>query len=176
MRRTDIRTIDGRLFDIGRPHDTRMSIEAIAHALAHICRFTGHVREHYSVAQHCWIASHLVPKHLALAGLMHDAPEAAVNDLSSPLKQLCPDYKDVEREVSFAMLQPLGLWMDVQDPEIKRIDQVLRATEQRDIQGHYDPTNDLAEGIEPLPWTIEPLPAWMAKELFLRRWRELRFA
>lgn len=40
----DILTAAGRYFDFLRPHECQIGIDEIAHALSHICRFTGHVR------------------------------------------------------------------------------------------------------------------------------------
>lgn len=62
-----------------------LRIEDIAHALALINRFVGHTREPISVAQHCLWVSHLCGTH-ALQGLIHDAPEAYVGDVSKWLK------------------------------------------------------------------------------------------
>lgn len=63
----------------------------IAHALSNICRFTGHTRFFYSVAQHSvHVAARIFEKTgdniFALAGLLHDASEAYLCDLARPVK------------------------------------------------------------------------------------------
>ncbi|UPR55298.1 hypothetical protein ITG09_24295 (plasmid) [Vibrio cyclitrophicus] len=71
-------------------------IESIAFALAHINRYTGHVGQ-YSVAQHCVMVSQQLPEELKLSGLLHDATEAYVGDVSKPLKVLLPEYQKIEQ-------------------------------------------------------------------------------
>lgn len=81
------------------PLDPRMNEVAlidIAHSLSMQCRFTGHVREFYSVAEHCVHVSHCVPKDLALVALMHDATEAYLTDVASPVKRHLPNYAEIE--------------------------------------------------------------------------------
>jgi hypothetical protein len=84
-------TYTGRRFHFLDPKIDEISIEDIAHALSNVCRFTGHTKRFYSVAEHSCLVSALCDNRLE--GLLHDASEAYMSDLSSPLKMLVPDYK-----------------------------------------------------------------------------------
>jgi hypothetical protein len=57
------------------PNPDDIRIEDIAHALSNQCRFAGHAREFYSVAEHCVRVSQLCRPEEALWGLLHDASE-----------------------------------------------------------------------------------------------------
>ena len=74
---TRIQTFTGRQFDLADPQRGSIDVVDMAHALSLLCRFNGHVRQHYSVAQHCVIVSHLVPSEHAYAGLLHDRRPSA---------------------------------------------------------------------------------------------------
>lgn len=63
-----------------------INIEDIARSLANTCRFRGHTTQYYSVAEHCFHVSLDVPRGYALWALLHDAPEAYLFDIPSPLK------------------------------------------------------------------------------------------
>src|SRR5664279_1420110 len=91
------------------PDPDALDIEEIAHALSMICRFTGHVREFYSVAQHCTIVSDLGPACYAFTGLMHDATEAYVGDVAKPLKNMLPAYSVIEERVAQAIATRFGV-------------------------------------------------------------------
>ena len=67
--KTWIQTYTGRAFDLLDPRPEQIDPLDIAHALSQICRFTGHVREFYSVAQHSVLVACIVPEPLALAAL-----------------------------------------------------------------------------------------------------------
>jgi hypothetical protein len=68
------------------PRNGDVDIEVVAHALSNICRFGGHTRRFYSVAEHSWHCSFIGPDDEALERLLHDAAEAYVGDIIRPLK------------------------------------------------------------------------------------------
>jgi hypothetical protein len=86
-----IETSSGRFVDPLDADPADIVLEDIAHALANICRFGGHVKRHYSVAEHSINVARLLSDwgygpHVALHGLMHDAAEAYLGDVVSPIK------------------------------------------------------------------------------------------
>lgn len=99
MTNTWIQTYTGRAFDLLDPQPEHIDVLDIAHALSQLCRFTGHTRAFYSVAQHSCLVAEIArdlcegmigavcPDAVALAALLHDAPEAYIGDVSSPLKR-----------------------------------------------------------------------------------------
>ncbi|HML56684.1 MAG TPA: hypothetical protein PKC79_21500 [Solidesulfovibrio magneticus] len=96
-------TFTGVAFDLVEPTPDMVSIKDIAHALANQCRFAGHSRRYYSVAEHCLYVSRALPPALRLQGLLHDAAEAYVHDIVRPLKGMLPDYRPIELRVMKAV-------------------------------------------------------------------------
>lgn len=167
-----ILTSAGRYFNLLQPNPHHVSIGEIAHALSNICRFTGHVSEFYSVAQHSYHASYLVPPEYALAALLHDAAEAYVGDVASPLKHLLSQYQAIEARVEAAVFQHFCVPMPL-DPCVKRADLIMLATEKRDLMpAHLDDWPCL-DGIAPLPQVLVPKPPKTARYCFLDRFFEL---
>ena len=170
-----IMTSTGLYFNFENPDPYSIQIEDIAHALSNLCRYTGHTREFYSVAQHSVLVSRHVPPRMALVGLLHDATEAYVGDMSRPLKLLNPAYKVIEDRVWGAICQRFGLPLEM-PPEIKHADNVMLMTERRDLMPPHNSGADewhWAKGIPVLPNTIQGLPPYAAKERFLKRFEEL---
>ena len=161
----------GRYFDFKNP--TPLTIEEVAHGLSNICRFTGQCRKFYSVAQHSVLVSLLVPSHLALQGLLHDAAEAVMGDMSGPLKRLFPEYKILEHIVESVVLTGFGLPTKL-DPFVKRADLAALATEQRDLLNKESGSWMCLEDIEPYGKCIVPLAPTDAYMLFMARYTELR--
>lgn len=169
--RPDILTASGVYFDYTSVSN-QVRIEDIGHALANICRFGGHTRAFYSVAQHSVLVSENVPAEHALWGLLHDAAEAYIGDMPRPLKELLPDYRKLEASVEQEIFFKLGL--PSQKPDcIKQADLVLLATEQRDLMPAHDDEWALIAGIEPLPQTIIPWSPYWSRIKFMDRYAQL---
>lgn len=107
--KSSITTVSGRFFDLLAPEEYEYDIDEIAVALSNLCRYTGHVNRFYSVAEHSVLVSRLVPDNLSLCGLLHDASEAFVGDVSSPLKKLLPEYKAIEDRIQTAIASHFNL-------------------------------------------------------------------
>lgn len=159
----------GSYFDLLRPEASTFTILDIAHALSNLCRFTGHTHRFLSVAEHSVYVSQLVPREDTLAGLLHDAAEAFVGDVSRPLKSLLPEYRVIEDRVSRAVLSRFGLDPVLPD-SVGQADRVMLRAEQFYAM-RYD---DVWPGLLP-EVVIEPqfLPPEAARFLFLQRYFEL---
>jgi 5'-deoxynucleotidase YfbR-like HD superfamily hydrolase len=170
-----ILTYSGEYFSFVSPKVSSLSFQDIAHALSNLCRFTGHTREFYSVAQHSVLVSQNVPIEFALQGLMHDAGEAFLSDIPSPLKKLLPDYHIIEQRVEKKLFD----YFNISFPfhfSVKKADLILLATEKRDLLTKHEDYEywDILQGVNPLRDTIVPLPPKEAKELFLNRFNEIQ--
>lgn len=182
MTSSRIQVAHGRSIDPLHPTAEEIFIEDIGHSLSNQCRFTGHVKKFYSVAEHSVRASLLVPAEYALEALIHDGSEAYICDIARPLKQ-DPDfggaYKRFEATLQTCINRKFGV-PDEMSPEVKKADDILLATEVRDLLIWSD-TDDEFEKLWspwlPLPptedrilWPWEPR---QAKNSFLSRFAEL---
>lgn len=134
----------GRFFDFAGPTVESIDLWDIARSLAHTCRFGGHVRRFYSVAEHSLLVRDLVVEaghpRLALAALHHDSHEAYVGDLPTPLKNAIGDgYRPMVDAIDGAIAGWLGIdpgWFH--HPAIKQADTLalrMEAAALKDSQG-----------------------------------------
>lgn len=161
----------GRYFDFRDP--TPLTIGEVAHALSKLCRFTGQCKAFYSVAQHSVLVSELLPDHLKMQGLLHDAVEAVMGDMSGPLKRLFPEYKALEHRIEKVILEGFGLPAEL-DPLVKRADLIALRTEQQDLMPESGGLWTCLEGIEPHGTVIIPCGPHLAERQFLRVYDKLR--
>lgn len=94
-----INTYTGKKFHFLHPHPDEMDIEDIAHALSNQCRFTGHTKFHYSIAQHTVYAYQNAPASLKRVALLHEASEAYILDVATPLKRHLGGYTAMEMAI-----------------------------------------------------------------------------
>ncbi|MBF0184990.1 MAG: phosphohydrolase [Magnetococcales bacterium] len=170
-RKSWIQTFSGRQF---WPLDARaeeVDIVDIAHSLAMQCRFNGHCRRFYSVAEHAVHVSHLVTAQSARWGLLHDAAEAYLSDLPQPIKQQMPVFRQYEDRLLQVIATRFALPAEMPE-EIKQVDMLLLSTEKAALMA-----------LEPAPWLGLPPPlhisliaCWSpeeAKAQFLQRFAQL---
>lgn len=153
-----------------QPHE--IEIDDIAHALSNICRFGGHCREFYSVAQHSVMVSRIVLPQFALQALLHDAAEAYVGDMVKPFKCLMPEFENAEEKVFAAIARRFNFPEEL-NRQVKAADSILLATEARDLM-HLGPIwEKWLAGWTPLPERIRPLSAPAAEAVFMARFQEI---
>ena len=167
--RTYLQTRSGHYINFEDPNPDTIILEDIAHALALMNRFAGHTPFPYSVAQHSVLASLVAPPGLRLEALMHDAQEAYVIDLPSPLKRLLPGYREVEQRVEAVIRKKFEL-PEVFNPIVKEIDTRMLVTEAKAFGLSWWSSI----GVEPyLELSIRPWSWNHAKGAFLDRYEFL---
>lgn len=169
----------GRIWPLD-PRADDVRIEDIALSLARSCRFNGHLKPgvwHYSTAQHSVLVSYeCAPRH-ALLGLLHDAAEFAIQDLTRPLKRSLREatsvYADAEDFWAIAIGQrfELGEGLLNLPSDVKRADEVMLATERRDLMAPCEHDWCLRE--QPRRECISPWSPEVAYNAFMGRFEEL---
>ena len=173
-----LQTVSGRWVNPFHPDPSQLDAGDIARALANQCRFGGHSRVFYSVAQHAVIVSELVEQRGGdvedvFAALMHDATEAYLGDMPHPLKHRSPlgaAFKQAEDHLERALRERFAIKADV--PEVKRADRALLATERRAFSSEDWHWPEL-EGVEPLDLDLTAWAPDEAAQAFARRYAEL---
>lgn len=169
-----LQTYSGQVFD---PNDLRpeaFRIEDIAHALGMLCRYCGHVKRFYSIAEHCVIGSRQAASELKMHFLIHDASEAYVSDLVSPIKVLLPEYKVIEKKIELVIYEALEIKPPTAKEQrlVKIIDLGMLSTEQ--LQLLPPPPQARVWGGEPYDLM---LPCWtpeIAAILYLDMFNQLK--
>jgi hypothetical protein len=173
-----LQTVSGRWVNPFDPDPSQLDAGDIARALANQCRFGGHSRVFYSVAQHSVIVSRLVEERGGdvedvFAALMHDATEAYLGDMPHPLKHRSPlgaAFKVAEDHLERAIRERFRIKADVR--EIKRADRALLAAERRAFSAEDWHWPEL-EGVEPLDLELIAWPPDQAAQAFAQRYAEL---
>lgn len=128
------------------PTPKMIAIGDIAHSLSMQCRYNGHCRTFYSVAEHSvlvsdWLLYNVGPA-AARAGLLHDAGEAYLCDVPKPLKPMLGGYREASDALDRVIEARFGLPPGALDAEaVKVADYRILADEQAALMGPA-----------PIPW------------------------
>ena len=134
-----MQTYTGRKFWPLDPRPEDFCLEDIAQALSMSCRFNGHCLEFYSVAEHsCHIFDQTDDPMEKKWAILHDAPEAYISDLVSPLKKDMPEFQNVEFWIMRAICERWNLpWVMPQN--VNRLDKTIVRDE---LSNMRDPSTD----------------------------------
>ena len=176
-----IQVASGRTINPLDPNIKDITIEDISHALSNMCRFAGHTRKFYSVAEHSIRVSKEVPANQAFRALMHDASEAYLVDIPRPIKYAL--FGDQYRVIEENLMEKIGAKFNFDPemtPEIKRADDALLAQEARDLMDAEKNTELWGPWIEdalkdaPTERIENPLSPEVARKAFLIRYAILK--
>mgnify|MGYP000648313610 CR=1 FL=1 len=133
-----VSTWTGTKFHIADPRPDEIFLQDIAHALGNTCRFGGHTVRFYSVAEHCIRMSWAMDwnHEWAVWALMHDAAEAYIGDLPSPVKQLLPEFSQIEDKIMDAVVERFDLPGAQIPAEVKRLDLAMCVAEYDALMGN----------------------------------------
>jgi|AntRauTorcE11897_2_1112592.scaffolds.fasta_scaffold13745_4 5'-deoxynucleotidase YfbR-like HD superfamily hydrolase len=178
-----MRTNTKNFIDPLKPKQSNIDIEEIAESLSNTCRFNGHCKLFYSVAEHSlntlklgeFLAGEdlqkLTPQE-QLQFLLHDATEAYVGDLIKPLKNLIPLFEEIENRFWKVIAKKYKVPVEWH-PLLDRADKTCYAIEAT----HLRKGETFVRALEDVPYDLHPkylekIPIWgyshqVAKNKFL---------
>lgn len=181
-----IRTVSAKKFYPMAPHLNQYDIADIAHATAHNNRYNGHMDHAYSVGQHSVLVAEQVLKMIddnnlnglefasdawmkaravvGLQALLHDATEAYMPDMPSPIKLCLPDFMEMEEKIKVSIMQAFDL-PEQFDPLIEEVDKGIRGSEIKWLFTALKGDDVWAEDIYEI--VITPWPVAYTKQRFL---------
>jgi hypothetical protein len=191
----EVETFSGRFVDTSNPRAESIALEDIAHSLAATCRYGGHCRQFYSVAEHAVFCSVRLERQgfgrrWQIAALHHDDAEAYLGDIPRPMKPLLGDvYGRLSDQMDEVIVQALGLPISTamfHDEVVKVVDTWSLLVEARFLlpsqgKGWYlGEQGAHAWGLEEQPSRIVVPDYWLggltprkAERLYLNRHKEL---
>ena len=160
-------TASGRIIDIRKPSPSEFTLNDIAFGLSRQFRYNGLTVLPYTVAQHSVIVSKLcISPKAQIVAMLHDASEAFLHDIPTPLKNLLPDYRKIEGRFQLAIMEgilPEGFYENLQEAE--EVDVEVKAADRTAL---IHEVNSIV--IRPEAYGLEKLP----EILIIRELRERR--
>ncbi len=164
-----LQTFTGSTYDLERPDPASISLLWAVPALAQICRYTGHPRRFYSVAQHCVIGTRVLRDQGHSEGtqryfLVHDLHESVTGDVASPIKKaIGPAWHAFEEKHRLCFARRFGISRDVLAAVkvcdlrmlITERDQCLAALRPGERNDGWPPGVEAYPDVRIYPWTVE---------------------
>lgn len=145
-----INTFTGKAFAPLNPRVEDIDIEDIAHALSNMCRFTGHTRDFFSVAEHSCYVHDVIEKRFIAGGevseeeyrsqentlrwaLLHDAAEGFLIDVARPVKRQpqMAFYREAEDKLLTCIARRFKMSGDAPPPVVQEVDTKICVNEAR---------------------------------------------
>lgn len=158
-----IEVLNQRFMDPLNADPADIHVKDIAHALSMQCRFSGYTSRHYSVAEHsvyvakitamtlaknfnladAYVAMrHPVHKRTIRQALLHDATEAYLVDMPTPIKKAFPEFRAAEAKLWEVIADKFEVLHELH-PIVKEVDGRLCTTEKMAL---------LSDFISPAEW------------------------
>lgn len=154
------------------PHIEDINITDIAHALSLTCRYGGHCKFHYSVAQHSVLCASVAEPADRFAALMHDASEAYLSDIIRPFKHKLPEYQEAEARMMKIIAEKYGFEYPMSS-RIKEIDnrmllteklQLMKTSDLWSVEKNFHPYKNVV---------IEPMHPLEAEKIFIETFLDI---
>lgn len=173
-----MQTLSGRRYNYdGHLSKGAVWLPDIAHSLSLINRFNGHTSRPISVAEHACAVGDMMRRACPdddrreaweMIGLMHDAHEAYIGDVSATLKPELDGYDRQEDRAEHTLMLALPWWQDLNEPEfgeawrqLKHFDRIACRTECHALKGG-----------EAEPWGLDvPIDREYLKQLDADSWK-----
>lgn len=137
-----ITTYTGKKINPLEPNMEALDVRDIAHALSLTCRGNGHVKQFFSVGQHCIscakeAAARGYSNRVVLACLLHDASEVYMSDVPRPFKVVLTEYVEAEERLLGLIYEHfLGSVLSEEEQElVRKVDDDLLYYDMKELLG-----------------------------------------
>lgn len=128
-------TNTGKIIDLLNPDPEQITMGDIANNLGKMCRFNGQLKQWYSVAEHCVHVAEMLPDKYKLQGLLHDAAEAYICDVPTPLKRMLGEqYAQIEERIANVIGLKFGVELVKLPDIVKLADRAMVVSERNAFQ------------------------------------------
>lgn len=172
-----LETFTGEQFHFLQPLAAEIHVEDVAHSLSQLCRYNGHTKAFYSVAEHSilicdWIAANFpgASQQVLRTALLHDVAETYLGDMSRPVKHQMPQFKELEHIIEGAAAERFDIELPF-PAVVEECDARILVDEREQCMS--DSGNEWGtDALEPLGVEIKFLDPPNVRRLFMERFFE----